>query len=497
MPTSVICSNCSADTHGGECCPSCLAPVSIREKRFTIESQALSSPTPVPTVSASATIPNLAKVTFKPSSAFSRAFHKVKGPALSLVLSMAIVSAAGCLWRDWQIGRGNKAEAAATQAFESHDYDKAAGLWEDAYSSYRYAFYQAGQVDALLQSSRSQIELGHFPEALHQIERAGKIKKGTDIEKAEQGVHQAWGLYDLEQAEDYLSNDNEEEAVKHALAAVKELNDGQADDESLAKAHRLAARGYAEQFKFDEADDNINTALDLTGKTELNSQTMADIRELRSLYQQAQKEKARRERYIPDKKLDLIAVAKSIRAKRAERYRYAREYSSNYSSNQSYGRYSFNRHSSQSSSNRYHPSSSTPYRATRLVDAKTDYPSANYPKAGSSSYYSSSGSYYPGSSNYYSSRPSSYNRYGSGYNSHGSSYNRYPSSYNSYSSYNQNRPKASTGPSYPTALPKPKYPNYSSPTYSPGSGNVVRGIPLSPTLARALRKSQPQRKTYP
>lgn len=447
-------------------------------------------------MSASATLPNLARVTFKPSSAFSRVFHKVKGPALSLVLSVAIVGTGGYFWRDWQIGRGDKAEAAAIEAHESHDYEKAVGLWEDAFGSYRYAFYKAGQVDALIQGSRSQIELGHFPEALRQVERAGKIVQGTEIERAEQDVHQAWGLYDLQQAEDYLSNDNEEEAVKHALAAVKELNDGEADEESLAKAHRLAARGYAEQFKFDEADDNINTALDLTGKNDLNSQTLADIRELRSLYQQAQKEKARRERYISDKKIDLIAVAKSIKAKRAERYRYARENGYYYASNRSYGS-SYSNHRSYGSSNRYRATISTPYKTTRVVDARTDYPQANYPKASSSSYYSSSGTYYSGSSNYYSSRPSSYNRYGSSQNRYGTSYNRYGSSHNSYSSYNQNRPKASTGPSYPTALPKPKYPNYSSPSYSTGSGTVVRGIPVSPALARALSRSRVKRKTYP
>lgn len=306
------------------------------------------------------------------------------------------------------------------------------------------AFHKKGQAVSLLQTAHCNSMLNRFDEALHLLDRAETLEASSRTRLARAEIHRRRGFYNLELAEDRLSADSNKDALRYAEIAIEEFKISEADDQDVAKAHRLAARALAEQFDFSPANQHLEAARELVGNSEANRLAAANILELNKLYQQAKLEKARRERYIPDKKLDLLAVANSIKTHRNDRYRYSRE-NTGYSSPRTY--------SSQKASPPYSflpPKSVVTVRAHS--DSKPDYPTYQPPRYGASPY----------ESGYRHRKPVGQSS---------SVYRSFPTT--SYSSYSASRPKANlkSDPGYPTAKRRQSYPTSSQPNYRYPSSN--------------------------
>lgn len=372
------------------------------------------------------------------------------------MVSLTIVLIGGFFWRSSYLEQARESEKTAELALEAEDYHEALKHWNQSHQSYRTAFHKDGQFSSLLQLSACNAALHRYDEALLLVDRAEQLKATADSAQSRLDVYRSRGFYNLELAEDRLSSETNKDALRYAESAIQSLTKGEADTQDVAHAHCVAARALAEQLLFDKARQHLELSRELNGESESHRLAAESVDELDKLFRQAKQEKAKRERYIPDKDLDLIGIAKTIKARRAERYQKADQSSYAYSYYQPY---------------RSIRSEANSYTRKPRPSVKTDpYPKANSPVH--RRYTDTSTTF---NSDY---RYNNYNRYPV---PNGHLRQRSSSNYNHpYSQISRPQPTTRTESSYPTAK-RPYTPSsgYHSPNYSSQSRSTTYSHPNS------------------
>jgi tetratricopeptide (TPR) repeat protein len=371
------CGSCAREFEPGqEICPHCMASVTPVECRFTVETGA-SFQGQRQILASSSAIPDLDHIDFQPSSPFYRAFSQLRGGLLSALIAVLFTGIGGIWWVQSHRAEGREFAAVAEQAFERGHYASAMTAWESAFDAYDHGLDDQGRVGALVGLSRCHIRATNFTEALVVLQRAQKIEPDSSVMEMIRKCHRMAAVKHLERAKELFGPGTYGKSYLESELAVDGFEKGQGTDTQKAAAFRMAARCSLELEDFEGAQSYLNSAFDNEGDSKQNVALQSECDKARDAYQGQTVADIGEDGYIPQGKLDPIAIQRAAAARSPRRNRYS---SNRYTSYRSSSRRSSSYRSTRANSaltqrlNNYQP---RPRRVRTTVGTSASYPTHN------------------------------------------------------------------------------------------------------------------------
>lgn len=342
-----------------------MAPLVSSTCRFTVESPQSSLPSPA----ARSCSPNIEAVTFAPASSIHRVCLQLRGGLLSALVALVFVGLGGAWWVHSHRSLGAEKIAVAESCFEKGNYGSALAFWQQALDAYHQGFDRSGQVDALVGLSRCYIRTKEFSEALVMLQRAHKLEASESVDDALKKCHRMAAVEHLRRAQQLYTPDSFGKAYLETELAIDGFENGGGSGGQKAGAYRMAARCSVELEDFDGAQNYLEKALAAEGKSKSNLALEAEIKKQYALHRSKMLADSGANGYIPQGRLDPIAIEKAAKTS---------------SRRSSYPSTSYSRRSTTTSYSSYQPVtysapsySPPPRRAQTSLGSGSSYPTTN------------------------------------------------------------------------------------------------------------------------
>lgn len=358
---SHCCRSCARNLEPGqEICPHCLTSLRPAECRFTVESTA-----PLQRQSGSLSsvyaLPDLDQIDFRPSPPFFKLFSYLRGGLMSALIALVCMALGGVGWVQAQRAEGRDQERVAEESFDKGQYDTAAAAWESAFEAYEHGFDESGKVSALVGLSRCYVQGKDFTEALVVLQRAQKIKSDESVVEMLKKCHRLAAVEHLQRAQQLFVPGSFGKAYLESELAMDGFLKGEGTAAQRAGAFRMACRCSIELEDFGGAQEYLDLAFESEGESEMNLALQTECDEAADEYQGQLVADIGKDGYIPQGKLDPIAIQREAEARHPRRDRYSGYRTRSYSSS---NRSSGYRGSSSYSSYRPRVRHNSDYRST-------------------------------------------------------------------------------------------------------------------------------------
>lgn len=315
-----VCPECGACCNGEEICPTCFSSLVRSHQRYTEEGDPFTVVDDESKPGLSVATPDLAKISFVPSSLLSRLFVRVKGTLLSSVIALICILVGLHFFVSHHRGQARNWEAQAATAFEEGDFTGALSSWERARLSYKTVYDKQRQAESLHRVSECYLHLNQFQDALVSLRQAQLLyptdKDGPAIARCHELL--AESLWD--ESSSLAERGEWGEALLAAQHARTELDSAQSEPARKAEGERIIALRFAQQDDFDSARRHLRVAEQIDNTSKDNRLLSTEIDELQKSYQARMLARSKEKRYIPEGKLDLSSLPK-VERRPHSRYR--------------------------------------------------------------------------------------------------------------------------------------------------------------------------------
>jgi hypothetical protein len=244
---------------------------------------------------------------FVPSSSLMLTLKGMRRAIVSGLVAMLLVGAVlvwvGHSFRKFTL----QSDQQAQEAFAAERYDQAAGIWTTVFHRSKMIFDKGGQVSALQGIARCEIRQERFSEALATLLRAEKIDGRPELREQIASCRRLSATQHLKRSQDLFLPSQMGLALLEAKAAVVDFENGLASPGQIAGAHRMVARCALKLADLNQAQDQLDLAISLEGKTAAN---LGLKKELGQAVAALQKQRAAAVRQASQSKLTASKVKK-------------------------------------------------------------------------------------------------------------------------------------------------------------------------------------------